>query len=245
MALIVDVISIFPGMFQPTLSVGMTGRALTKSVIDLHVTDLREHTTDKHRSTDDTPYGGGSGMVMLIEPLARALAAVEQLRGRGHRVLMSPAGRPLTQSRVQELSRQQHLVFVCGRYEGVDDRLLDYVDEEISVGDFVLSGGELPAMVVIDAIARLLPGVLHNENSHEDESFQHGLLEYPQYTRPAEFDGRSVPSVLLSGNHEQIRRWRRQMSLLRTAQRRPDLLQHVDLTPEDRSWLAAAVGQEP
>lgn len=245
MALTVDVISIFPGMFQPALAVGMTGRALNKSVIDLHVTDLREHTTDKHRSTDDTPYGGGSGMVMLIEPLARALAAVEQHRGRGHRILMSPAGRPLTQPRVQELSRLQHLVFVCGRYEGVDDRLLDYIDEEISIGDFVLSGGELPAMVVIDAIARLLPGVLHNENSYEDESFQHGLLEYPQYTRPAEFDGRPVPSVLLSGNHEQIRLWRRQMSLLRTSQRRPDLLQRVDLTPEDHRLLASAMGREP
>jgi tRNA (guanine37-N1)-methyltransferase len=245
MALTIDVISIFPGMFSPVLSLGMTGRALAKSVIELHVTDLREHTTDKHRSTDDTPYGGGSGMVMLIEPLTRALSAIEQARGRGHRILMSPAGRPLTQPRVQELSRLEHLVFVCGRYEGVDNRLLDYIDEEISVGDFVLSGGELPAMAVIDAVARLLPGVLHNENSHEDESFQHGLLEYPQYTRPAEFDGRSVPSVLLSGNHEQIRLWRRQMSLVRTWQRRPDLFQQLDLTVEDRSLLASAEARRP
>ena len=158
-------------------------------------------------------------------------------------MLMSPAGRPLTQSRVRELSRFPHLVLLCGRYEGVDDRILDYIDEEVSLGDFVLSGGELPAMVVIDAIARLLPGVLHNENSCEDESFQNGLLEYPQYTRPADFEGRAVPSVLLSGNHEQIRRWRRQMSLLRTWQRRPELLQQMELSAEDRGLLAATTGR--
>lgn len=243
MPLIVDVISIFPGMIAPALSFGMTGRAIAKYAIDLHVTDLREHTSDKHRSIDDAPYGGGSGMVMLIEPLTRALSAIEQVRGRGYRLLMSPAGQPLTQSRVQALSRLPHLVLICGRYEGVDNRILDYVDEEISVGDFVLSGGELPAMAIIDAVARLLPGVLNNENSHEDESFQHGLLEYPQYTRPADFDGRMVPSVLLSGNHEQIRVWRRQMSLMRTWQRRPDLLRQLDLTEEDRNWLATAVGR--
>lgn len=243
MAIKIDVVSIFPGMFLPVLGLGMTGRALSKSAVELHITDLREHTTDKHRSTDDAPYGGGSGMVMLIEPLARALSAIEAIRGRGHRMLMSPAGRPLTQSRVRELSRLPHLVFLCGRYEGVDDRILDYIDEEVSVGDFVLSGGELPAMVVIDAVARLLPGVLHNANSSEDESFQNGLLEYPQYTRPADFEGRAVPSVLLSGNHEQIRRWRRQMSLLRTWQRRPELLQQMELSAEERGLLAGTAGR--
>lgn len=240
MALTVDVISIFPEMFSSVLRIGMTGRAIAKSLLELHVTDLREHTTDKHRSTDDTPYGGGSGMVMLIEPLARALVAIEAARGRGHRILLSPAGRPLQQARVQELSCTQHLVLICGRYEGIDDRILNYVDEEISVGDFVLSGGEIPAMAVIDGVARLLPGVLHNQNSSLDESFQHGLLEYPQYTRPADFDGRAVPSVLLSGNHERIRRWRRQMSLLRTQQRRPELLQRLELTGEDQKLLESA-----
>lgn len=240
MALHIDVISIFPNMFAPVLRLGMPGRALAKGLVTMNVTDLREHATDKHRSTDDAPYGGGSGMVMLLDPLVRALSQIECERGRGHRILLSPAGKPLQQSHVQSLSLHQHLVLLCGRYEGVDDRLSHYIDEEISIGDFVLSGGELPALVLIDALTRLIPGVLHNENSSADESFAHGLLEYPQFTRPADFDGHLVPSVLLSGNHEQIRQWRRRMSLVRTRERRPDLFRRMPLTEEDRTLLATA-----
>lgn len=240
MSLVVDVVSIFPEIFAPTLRFGMTGRALAKGAVELYVTDLRDHARDKHRSTDDTPYGGGCGMVMLLEPIVRALQYIEAARGRGRRVLMSPAGRRLDQALVRELAACPHLVLLCGRYEGVDARISHYIDDEISVGDFVLSGGELPAMVLVDALARLQPGVLHNEGSAGDESFEHGVLEYPQYTRPAEFDGHAVPTVLMSGNHQQIRQWRRQTSLLRTQARRPDLLGQLRLTPEDQRLLAAA-----
>ncbi|TXH28420.1 MAG: tRNA (guanosine(37)-N1)-methyltransferase TrmD [Elusimicrobia bacterium] len=238
MPLQIDVISIFPEMFAPVLRLGMPGRAIAKGLASLFVTDLREFATDKHRSTDDAPYGGGSGMVMLIEPVVRALAGIEALRGRGRRLLLTPAGRPLLQSHVRTLAKEPHLVLLCGRYEGMDERISHYIDEEVSIGDFILSGGELPAMTLIDAVTRLIPGVLNNENSYEEESFQHGLLEYPQFTRPADFDGHAVPPVLLSGNHEQIRRWRRQIALLRTRDRRPELFERLSLTEEDRALLA-------
>lgn len=231
-------------MFAPVLRMGMPGRAIAKGLVTLSVLDLREYAGDKHRSTDDTPYGGGSGMVMLVEPLVRALTAIDASQGRGRRILLTPAGRPLQQSHVQEFSRLQHIVLICGRYEGVDERISHYIDEEVSIGDFVLSGGELPAMALIDAVTRLIPGVLHNENSCQEESFQQGLLEYPQYTRPFDFAGHVVPSVLLSGNHEEIRRWRRQMSLLRTRDRRPELFQQFGLTAEDRQLLAEARADE-
>ncbi len=245
MPLQIDVISIFPEMFAPVLRLGMPGRAIAKGLASLHVTDLREFATDKHRSTDDAPYGGGSGMVMLIEPVVRALAGIEALRGRGRRILLTPAGRPLLQSHVRTLAKEPHLVLLCGRYEGMDERISHYIDEEVSIGDFILSGGELPAMTLIDAVTRLIPGVLNNENSYEEESFQHGLLEYPQFTRPADFDGHVVPSVLLSGNHEQIRRWRRQKALLRTRDRRPELFERLSLTDEDRALLARPDASEP
>lgn len=238
MGVIVDVVTIFPEMFAPVLRVGMTGRAIARGALDVHINDLREHTTDKHRSTDDTPYGGGSGMVMLVEPLLRALSAIESARGRGHRVLLTPAGKPLRQPLVRQLAERSHLVLLCGRYEGVDERITSYIDEEVSLGDFVLAGGELPALVLIDAIGRLCPGVLHNEQSTVEESFEQDVLEYPQYTRPADFEGQTVPAVLLSGNHEQIRRWRRQQALARTRQRRPDLFGGLALTSEDCRLLA-------
>ncbi len=240
MTLRIDVISIFPDMFAPVLRTGMPGRAIAKGLVTLNVIDLREYARDKHRSTDDAPYGGGSGMVMMVEPLVRALTAIDASQGRGRRILLSPAGKPLQQSHVQEFSQLQHIVLICGRYEGVDERLGHYIDEEVSIGDFVLSGGELPAMALIDAVTRLVPGVLNNENSCQEESFQQGLLEYPQYTRPFEFDGHVVPSVLLSGNHEEIRRWRRRMSLLRTRDRRPELFRLFGLNAEDRQLLAEA-----
>lgn len=238
MPLQLDVVSIFPDMFLPVLRLGMPGRAVASGLVELHITDLREHTLDRHRSTDDAPYGGGAGMVMLLEPLVRALDAIEAVRGRGHRILLTPSGKPLLQSRVLEYSQMGHLILLCGRYEGVDERISHYIDEEVSIGDFVLSGGELPAMVLVDAVSRLIPGVLHNQTSTDDESFQNGLLEYPQYTRPAEYAGHRVPSVLLSGNHEQIRRWRRKMALVRTRTRRPELLQGFRLSPEDLKLMA-------
>lgn len=237
-AVIIDIVSIFPELFDPVLRVGMTGRALARGALTIHAIDLREHTSDKHRSTDDAPYGGGSGMVMLVEPLVRALTAIENERGRGHRVLLTPAGKPLCQSLVRRLAKLPHLVLLCGRYEGIDERIGCYIDEEISLGDFVLAGGELPALVLIDAISRLCPGVLHNEHSATEESFEQGVLEYPQYTRPAVFESHAVPPVLLSGNHEQIRRWRRQQALVRTRQRRPDLFESLPLGDEDRQLLA-------
>lgn len=238
MPLQLDVVSIFPDMFLPVLRLGMPGRAVASGLVELHITDLREHTLDRHRSTDDAPYGGGAGMVMLLEPLVRALDAIEAVRGRGHRILLTPSGKPLLQSRVLEYSQMGHLILLCGRYEGVDERISHYIDEEVSIGDFVLSGGELPAMVLVDAVSRLIPGVLHNQTSTDDESFQNGLLEYPQYTRPAEYAGHRVPSVLLSGNHEQIRRWRRKMALVRTRTRRPELLHGFRLSPEDLKLMA-------
>lgn len=245
MAVTVDVITIFPEVFAPVLRVGMTGRALSRGALSLHVTDLRDHTLDKHRSTDDTPYGGGSGMVMLVEPIVRALAAIEETRGRGHRVLLTPVGTPLRQPLVRRLASLPHLVLLCGRYEGVDERISHYIDEEISIGDFVLAGGELPALVLIDAVSRLCPGVLHNEHSTVEESFEQDLLEYPQYTRPARFAELPVPEALLSGNHEQIRRWRRQQSLVRTRQRRPDLFAKLVLKDEDHRLIAEFDARSP
>lgn len=237
MALVVDVVSIFPEVFRPVLQVGMTGRALASDALSLHLVNPRDFATDRHRSTDDTPYGGGSGMVMLVEPLLKSLQHIEAERGRGHRIFLTPGGQPLTQATVHRLAALPHLVLLCGRYEGVDERLCEHIDEELSIGDFVLTGGELPALVLIDAVTRLQPGVLHNESSAKEESFEQGLLEHPQYTRPAVFDGREVPKVLLSGNHEEIRRWRRQQALVRTRARRPDLFARLTLTKEDLRLL--------
>lgn len=236
--LYIDVISIFPDMFAPVLAVGMTGRAIARGLVGVQATDPRDFTEDRHRTVDDAPYGGGSGMVMRAEPLLQSLVHVERARGRGHRVLMTPAGSPLTQEGVRRLAKLPHLVLICGRYEGVDDRISEHVDEEISIGDYILSGGELGALIVIDAVARLCPGVLHNHQSVEDESFEHGLLEYPQYTRPACYNGVSVPEVLLSGDHEKIRIWRRQQALIRTRQRRPDLFARYSLSAEELVLLA-------
>ena len=234
----IDVVSIFPDMFAPILAVGMTGRAISRGLLTVQCTDPRDFTEDKHRTVDDAPYGGGSGMVMRAEPLLQSLLHIESARGRGHRVLLTPAGAPLVQAGVRRLAKLPHLVLICGRYEGVDDRITAYVDEEISIGDFILSGGELGALIIIDAVARLCPGVLHNHQSVEDESFEHGLLEYPQYTRPACYNGALVPEILLSGDHEKIRVWRRLQALLRTRQRRPDLFARYAPSPEEVALLA-------
>ena len=217
----IDVVTIFPDMFPGPLGASIPGRAIERGLAELRAHDLREWGIGRHRSVDDYPYGGGAGMIMRVEPIAGALAALA--RPETTRILLDPGGTPFSQELAQELAGRQHLLFVCPRYEGVDARVRDMIDLELSIGDFVLSGGELPAMVVIDAVLRLLPGAI-DHLSPLDEPFAHGLLEYPQYTRPADFEGRAVPDILLSGDHGAVERWRRDQALERTRARRPDLL---------------------
>ncbi|MDQ3914067.1 MAG: tRNA (guanosine(37)-N1)-methyltransferase TrmD [Actinomycetota bacterium] len=219
----IDVVTLFPELFRAPLETSLLGKAVAGGLLQVRVHDLREHGLGKHRSVDDEPYGGGAGMVMRPEPLC---AAIENVRGpRSHVVLLSPRGHRLDHGHVARLASLEHLVLVCGRYEGVDERVVDLaVDEELSIGDYVLAGGELPALVVIEAVSRLVPGVLGNAGSLGSESHAAGLLEYPQYTRPAEFRGRRVPDVLLSGDHAAVERWRREQSEILTRERRPDLL---------------------
>jgi tRNA (guanine37-N1)-methyltransferase len=232
--LIVDVITIFPGMFDAPMSASIVGLARERGLLELRCHDLRDYTHDRHRSTDDAPYGGGPGMVMKPEPLAEALDAIAGLEDEpGFVVFLTPSGTPFTQELSAELAKKERLVLVCGRYEGFDERSVMRADLELSIGDYVLTGGELPAMVVIDAVSRHLPGVLGDEESAADESFSDGVLEYPQYTRPQEFRGEAVPSVLLSGDHGKIAQWRREQSLRKTARVRPDLLARASLTPEE------------
>jgi tRNA (guanine37-N1)-methyltransferase len=220
----IDVLTLFPGMFPGPLDESIIKRACESGRLRLGIRDLRDYTHDRHRKVDDRPFGGGPGMLMKPEPL---FEAVEALRGEKTRVILtSPAGRPFRQEIAQELAGEDHLLLVCGSYEGFDERVREcLVDDELSIGDYVLTNGALPAMVIIDAVTRLLPGVLGDDESSVDESFSDGLLEYPQYTRPAEFRGMSVPEVLLSGDHAAIERWRREQARMRTGQRRPDLLE--------------------
>ena len=232
--MIVDVLSIFPDMFEGPMSVSIVGLARERGLLELRCHDLRDYTHDRHRSTDDAPYGGGPGMVMKPEPLNEALDAIQQLEDdAGYVVFFTPAGAPFSQDLAMELAVKERLVLVCGRYEGFDERAVMRADLELSIGDYVLTGGELPAMVVIDAVSRQIPGVLGDEESAADESFADGLLEYPQYTRPQEYRGVAVPPVLLSGDHGKIARWRREQSLRKTARVRPDLLAHASLTPKE------------
>jgi len=217
------VITLFPGMFDSPLAHSILKRAREKKLIDVGFVDPRDFTSDKHRTVDDTPYGGGQGMVMKPEPLVAAIEAAKNNLKRPRVILLSPQGKLFDQPEAARLAREQDIVLVCGRYEGVDERVKAFVDEELSVGDYTLSGGELPALVVIDAVARLVPGVLGNAQSPEEDSFSSGLLEYPQYTRPEEFRGMKVPEVLISGDHEKIRRWRSDLSAKLTRERRPDL----------------------
>ena len=236
-AIVFDVVTLFPDMFAAVLGAGLVGKAVANGVVAVHFVDPRTFTTDKHHSVDDTPYGGGAGMVMRPDPLVSAIESAENARGRAHKILLAPTGAPLTQPTVVRLAQQTHLLLVCGRYEGMDERVRGFCDEELSIGDYVLTGGELAAMVVVDAVARRMPGVLGNSHSAVDESFEAGLLEYPQYTRPAVYREQAVPEALISGNHERIRRWRRLQSLLRTRERRPDLFATLVLSPEDRQLL--------
>jgi tRNA (guanine37-N1)-methyltransferase len=233
-----DIVTIFPGMIEQPLAAGVLGRAIDRGTLDLKVRDLRDFTRDRHRVVDDVPYGGGPGMVLKPDPIFRALDAIEAERGKPLTVIMtSPQGRQFTQAEAERLSRLPHIVLLCGRYEGFDDRVRERVTEELSIGDYVLTGGELPALVILDAVARFVPGVVGDERSVVDDSFSRGLLDFPQFTRPAEIDALRVPDVLLSGNHAEIRRWRKREALTRTLERRPDLLADATLDEEEQEIL--------
>ena len=237
----IDVVTLFPSFFDAPLRESVIGRAVERGIVEFGIHDLRAHGLGRHRSVDDYPYGGGRGMVIRPEPLR---AAAEPLRDQGAVVLlMDPAGERLTDALARELARVPRLAILCGRYEGIDERAHRLADREVSIGDYVLTGGELPALVVIDAVVRLLPGVIEDESSAHD-SFADGLLEHPHYTRPERFAGEAVPDVLRSGDHAEVARWRRREALRRTYQRRPDLLERADLSDSDRAFLAALAAEE-
>ncbi len=238
----IDCLTLFPQMMEAVLQESIIGRAVSAGILDIRCTDIRDFAGNKHNRVDDAPYGGGMGMVMQPDPIYRAYQSVIKTATVPPRVIyMSPQGRVLTQEIAKELAQEQHLVFLCGHYEGVDERVLEeIVDEELSIGDYVLTGGEIPALTVIDAVGRMIPGVLPSEEAFSEESLYNGLLEYPQYTRPPVFLGREVPEVLLSGHHENIAKWRREQSVIRTCEKRPDLLPQAELTEQER-LLAAEI----
>lgn len=231
----IDIITIFPEMFRGPFDVSILKKAQDRGFVEIKVHNLRDFTEDKHRTVDDYPYGGGSGMVMKPEPIFKAVRTLR--KEKSEVILLSPSGDLFNQKIAEELSKKDHLILICGRYEGVDERVKKIITREISIGDYVLTGGEIPAMVLVDAIVRLIPGVLGDPNSLKEESFQWGILEYPQYTHPREFEGMEVPEILLSGNHKEIRRWRRKEALRKTFLKRPDLLGKVELTQEDLELL--------
>lgn len=237
----IDVLSLFPDMFQATMGESIIGKAQESNLVDIHVTDFRKYTTDKHNHVDDAPFGGGAGMLLQAQPIFDAYQAIQDETAgqypRGRVILVDPAGRRFDQDYAQELAQEEHLTFICGHYEGYDERIRQLVTDEASLGDYVVTGGELPAMVMIDATVRFVPGVLGNQASPMGDSFSNGLLEYPQYTRPADFRGMKVPKVLLSGNHQKIREWRMKESLRRTYERRPDLLKNAKLSVEQQRLL--------
>lgn len=234
----IDILSLFPEMFNGPLTQSIVGKAVQKDILDIEVTDFRDYTTNKQRHVDDTPYGGGAGMLLQAQPIYDALDAIaEKNNGLGKVILLDPAGKRFDQKMAEDLAKEDHLTFICGHYEGYDERIRERVTDEISLGDFVLTGGELGAMVVIDATVRLLPDVLGNHESAAGDSFSMGLLEYPQYTRPADFRGMKVPEVLTSGNHQKIAEWRNKEALRRTYKRRPDLLENYELSKDEEKWL--------
>jgi tRNA (guanine37-N1)-methyltransferase len=235
--MIFSVLTLFPGFFTSPLQESLIKKASERGLIAFNIINIRDFAEDPHRTCDDSPYGGGPGMVMKIDPLYRAMNHVETTWGRPKFVLLSPQGRLLDDDTAKRFSRLSHVCLICGRYEGVDERILNVVDEELSIGDFVLSGGELPALVVIEATSRLIPGVLGNAQSAVNESFADGLLDYPQYTRPEVFMDMAVPPMLLSGNHEEIRKWRRKEAIRKTLFKRPDLMERFNLSEEDRKLL--------
>lgn len=242
----IDILTLFPEMFRGPFDLSIIKRASDAGVLEIHLHNIRDYTHDRHHTVDDYPYGGGHGMVMKPEPLFEAVEAVVAADPRrGPIVLLTPQGEKLTHKIAAQMAQEQRLILVCGHYEGVDERVREHlVTHEISIGDYVLSGGELPAMVVMDAVARLVPGVLGAEESAVEESHANGLLEYPQYTRPAEFRGWRVPDVLISGNHPEVARWRRRQSVLRTAKRRPDLLAQADIAEEERELAETQADEE-
>ncbi|MEE8471804.1 MAG: tRNA (guanosine(37)-N1)-methyltransferase TrmD [Dehalococcoidia bacterium] len=240
----IDILTLFPEMFQGVISSSLTGRAVAGGVVKLDIHNIRDFTHDKHHVVDDYTYGGGPGMVLKPEPI---FEAVESIQGdeRGWVVLLTPQGRPFSQGLAEEMAGRDRLILICGHYEGVDERVREHlVDDELSIGDYILSGGEIAAMVVVDAVLRLVPGVMGSEASKEEESYVCGLLEYPQYTRPPAFRGWEVPPVLLSGNHREISQWRREQAVLRTERRRPDLLEGASLTEEERRRLGRVMQAE-
>jgi tRNA (guanine37-N1)-methyltransferase len=240
-----DILTLFPGMFSGPFDESIIKRARDKQLIDISLHNIRDWATDRHQTADDAPYGGGAGMVMKVEPLSASIEAVKAQNPESSVVLTSPQGRQLTHQVALELSQRAGLIIVCGRYEGIDERIRSiYAEDDISLGDFILSGGEIAAMVLVDAVTRLIPGALGSSESAETDSFGDGLLEYPQYTRPPEFKGLSVPEALLSGNHELIRKWRRKESLRKTRALRPDLLSIAALKKEDQKMLAEIEREE-
>jgi len=235
--MIFTILTLFPGIFESPLNESLIKKAREKGLLEFNIVNIRAFAADIHHTADDAPFGGGAGMVMKVEPVYYAIEQVRKDQPRPHFVLLTPHGRRFDQESAAGFSRIPHLALLCGRYEGVDERIHSLVDDEVSIGDYVLSGGETAALVVVDAVSRLVPGVLGNEASPADESFSRGLLEYPQYTRPREFMEMQVPEVLLSGNHEEIRRWRRKQSLKRTILRRPDLMERFQPTREDEIMM--------
>lgn len=241
----IAVLSLFPEMFDSFLSASILGRARTEGLLDVRPVDIRPYSDKKHKNTDDYPFGGGAGMVMMPQPIFSCLDAVDP-QHEALRIVLAPRGETLTTAVARDLARQEHLLLLCGHYEGIDERAMAQMDREVSIGDYVLTGGELPAMVLIDCVSRFIPGVLGSSESAEDESFSAGLLEYPQYTRPAEYQGMAVPEVLLSGNHAHIARWRRQEAFRLTLKRRPELMESLDesgLDKHDRRFLAELKNQ--
>ncbi|MGF9916425.1 tRNA (guanosine(37)-N1)-methyltransferase TrmD [Paenibacillus ehimensis] len=242
----IDVLTLFPAMFEGVFTSSILGKAREKGLVGLNTVNFRDYANNKHNTVDDYPYGGGGGMVLKPEPLFAAVEDVTSgLESKPRVILMCPQGEPFSQKKAEELAAERHLIFICGHYEGYDERIREHlVTDELSIGDYVLTGGELPAMVVIDSVVRLLPGVLGNETSAVTDSFSTGLLEYPHYTRPANFRGWEVPEVLISGHHGNIEEWRRKQSLERTWRKRPDLLEGIELTPKERRWLDEWEAQE-
>lgn len=237
----IDILTLFPDMCNGVLGESIIGRARAAGKVEINSIDIRDYTNDKHRRVDDKPYGGGMGMVMQAEPIYKCFNALcDEIGKKPHLLYMTPQGKTLTQDRVKELAKMDNIAILCGHYEGIDERVIEELQpEEISVGDYVLTGGELPALIVADSVSRMLDGVLSNDECFEEESHFNSLLEYPQYTHPSEWNGREVPEVLLSGHHGNVDKWRRQQSLKRTLERRPDMLENAELTKEDKKYLSS------
>lgn len=235
----IDLVTLFPEMCETVMAESIIGRARKKGAIQVCCHQIRDYANNKHNRVDDCPFGGGMGMLLMAEPIARCLDdLIDQLGEKPHIVYMSPQGKTLTQQRVRELAQMENLTLLCGHYEGIDERIIEeYVDEELSIGDYVLTGGELPALVVADAVSRMIDGVLSDQECFQEESHFNGLLEYPHYTRPADWRGRKVPDVLLAGHHGNVQKWRHEQSLIRTAQKRPEMLENADLAKKDKEFL--------